>query len=297
MKILLTGGSGLIGRHLIPQLLARGHDIIVSTRHPEAARSRLDARVILWHGFDGQRHLNDIDAVINLAGEAIADKRWTTAQKQRLCHSRWDTTQKLVALFNASTHPPSVLLSGSATGYYGDPGEQVMTEEDLPHHSFTHQLCARWEHLACDAQSDHTRVCLLRTGIVLAADGGALAKMVPLFKRGLGGTVGNGRQYLPWIHIADLVNAILWLLDKPLQGPFNLVSPYPAHNEQFSHALARALNRPLFLRIPALLLRAIMGESAIMVLGGQHALPKRLEASGFHFRWYNLDEALSNVLQ
>ncbi|AOV13317.1 MULTISPECIES: TIGR01777 family oxidoreductase [Klebsiella] len=297
MNVLLTGGTGLIGRHLIPRLLELGHHVTVSTRNPEKAKSRLDSRVTLWRDFEHQANLNGIDAVINLAGEPIADKRWTAEQKQRLCHSRWDTTQKLVTLFNASDTPPSVLISGSAAGYYGDLGEVVVTEEEPPHNEFTHKLCARWEQIACEAQSDRTRVCLLRTGVVLAPRGGILAKMTPAFKLGLGGPIGSGRQYLAWIHIDDMVNGILWLLDNDLRGPFNMVSPYPVRNEQFAHALGHALNRPAIFRVPAAAIRLLMGESSVLVLGGQRALPKRLEAAGFGFRWYDLEEALADVLR
>ena len=251
MNVLLTGGTGLIGRHLIPRLLELGHRVTVSTRSPEKAKNRLDSRVTLWRAFEHQVNLNGFDAVINLAGEPIADKRWTAEQKQRLCHSRWDITQKLVTLINASDAPPAVLISGSAAGYYGDLGEVVVTEEEPPHNEFTHKLCARWEQIACEAQSDRTRVCLLRTGVVLAPRGGILAKMAPAFKLGLGGPIGSGRQYLAWIHIDDMVNGILWLLDNDLRGPFNMVSPYPVRNEQFAHALGHALNRPAIFRVPA----------------------------------------------
>jgi len=296
MKILITGGTGLIGRHLIPRLLELGHHVIVVTRSPEKARQQLDARVELWKGLNERSTLDGIDAVINLAGEPIADKRWTEEQKQRLCNSRWHITQKLVELFAASTQPPAVLISGSAAGYYGDLGEVVVTEEEPPHNEFTHKLCARWEQIACEAQSEHTRVCLLRTGVVLAPKGGILGKMVPPFKLGLGGPIGTGRQYLAWIHIDDMVNGIIWLLDNDLRGPFNMVSPYPVRNEQFAHALGHALHRPAVLRAPATAVRLLMGESSVLVLGGQRALPKRLEESGFGFRWYDLEEALSDVL-
>ncbi|XUA20378.1 TIGR01777 family oxidoreductase [Citrobacter sp. OP27] len=296
MKILITGGTGLIGRHLIPRLLELGHNVIVVTRSPEKARQQLDARVELWKGLNERSTLDGIDAVINLAGEPIADKRWTEEQKQRLCNSRWHITQKLVELFAASTQPPAVLISGSAAGYYGDLGEVVVTEEEPPHNEFTHKLCARWEQIACEAQSEHTRVCLLRTGVVLAPKGGILGKMVPPFKLGLGGPIGTGRQYLAWIHIDDMVNGIIWLLDNDLRGPFNMVSPYPVRNEQFAHALGHALHRPAVLRAPATAVRLLMGESSVLVLGGQRALPKRLEESGFGFRWYDLEEALSDVL-
>lgn len=297
MRVLLTGGTGLIGRHLISRLLTLGHTVCVVTRSPEKARQMLDARVEIWPGLQNVSTLDGVDAVVNLAGEPIADKRWTHAQKQKLCESRWAITQRISELIQASETPPAVLISGSATGYYGDLGEVVVTEEEPPHNEFTHKLCARWEQIASSAQSDRTRVCLLRTGVVLARSGGILSKMVPPFKLGLGGPIGNGRQYLAWIHIDDMVNGILWLLDNDLRGPFNMVSPYPVRNEQFSHALGQALNRPAFLRVPATAIRLLMGESSVLVLGGQRALPKRLEAAGFTFRWYDLDEALANILR
>jgi len=297
MRILITGGTGLIGRHLILRLLDLGHTVTVVTRTPDKAQGVLDARVVLWKGLNDRQNLNDIDAVINLAGEPIADKRWTEAQKQRLCNSRWQITQKLVDLFHASETPPAVLISGSAAGYYGDLGEVVVTEEEPPHNEFTHKLCARWEQIACGAQSDRTRVCLLRTGVVFSPKGGILAKMLPVFRLGLGGPIGSGRQYLAWIHIDDMVNGILWLLDNDLRGPFNMVSPYPVRNEQFAHALGHALHRPAFMRAPATAVRLMMGESAVLVLGGQRALPKRLEDSGFGFRWYDLEEALTDVVR
>ncbi|AUZ67269.1 TIGR01777 family oxidoreductase [Citrobacter amalonaticus] len=297
MKILVTGGTGLIGGHLVPRLQELGHQVTVLTRRRDTAREKLNDRVTLWDTLEDKQNLDGFDAVINLAGEPIADKRWTTEQKDRLCQSRWRITQKLADLINASETPPSVLISGSATGYYGDLGEVVVTEEEPPHNEFTHKLCARWEQIACKAQSDKTRVCLLRTGVVLAPKGGILGKMVPPFRLGLGGPIGNGRQYLAWIHIDDMVNAILWLLDNDLRGPFNMVSPYPVRNEQFAHALGHALQRPAILRVPATVIRLLMGESSVLVLGGQRALPKRLEAAGFPFRWYDLEEALSDVVR
>lgn len=297
MKILITGGTGLIGRHLIPRLLELKHSVTVVTRNPAKAQQLLDARVSLLKGLNELSNLNDVDAVINLAGEPIADKRWSEEQKQRLCNSRWQITQRIADLINASDTPPQVLISGSASGYYGDLGEVVVTEEEPPHNEFTHKLCARWEQIACEAQSDRTRVCLLRTGVVLAPKGGILAKLLPLFRLGLGGPIGDGRQYLAWIHIDDMVNGILWLLDNDLRGPFNMVAPYPVRNEQFAHALGHALHRPAILRVPATVIRLMMGEASVLVLGGQRALPKRLEAAGFAFRWYELEEALGDVVR
>ncbi|MDF7630224.1 TIGR01777 family oxidoreductase [Erwiniaceae bacterium L1_55_4] len=297
MHLLITGGTGLIGRHLIPRLLLLGHQVNVVTRDVAAARDKLDPRVSLWSGINQQTDLDGIDGVINLAGEPIVDKRWTEQQKQRLCESRWQITEQIVSLIHASRNPPHFLISGSATGFYGDTGDLVLTEDDPGHDEFTHALCARWEQLALNAQSDRTRVCLLRTGVVLAEEGGALAKMKLPFKLGVGGPIGSGKQYLPWIHIDDLVNAIIWLIDNnDLSGPFNMVAPYAVRNEQFAATLGHVMHRPAFMRTPASAIKLMMGESAVLVLGGQHVLPKRLEESGFGFRWYDLQEALQDVV-
>lgn len=296
MHLLITGGTGLIGRHLIPRLLQIGHQVSVVTRDVAAARDKLDARVKLWSGINQQTDLNGIDGVINLAGEPIADKRWSASQKQQLCESRWQITEQLVSLIHASSTPPAFLISGSATGFYGDSGEVIVTEEDPGQDEFTHTLCARWEQLALKAESEQTRVCLLRTGVVLAPEGGALEKMKLPFRLGVGGPIGSGKQYLPWIHIDDMSDAIIWLMDHPsLRGPFNMVAPYPVRNEQFAATLGRVMHRPAFMRTPAAAIKLMMGESAVLVLGGQHVLPKRLEASGFTFRWYDLQQALQDV--
>lgn len=297
MHILITGGTGLVGRPLVLRLLQRGYQVSVVTRDVAAARAKLGEQVSLWSGLDQQQHLNGIDAVINLAGEPIAARRWSEAQKTRLCQSRWQITQRLAELIAASSAPPAVLISGSASGFYGNTGDLVVTEDDPGHSEFTHQLCARWEQLALQAQSERTRVCLLRTGVVLSPDGGALEKMQLPFKLGIGGPLGNGKQYMPWIHIEDMLAGILWLLDHAtLQGPFNLVAPYAVRNEQFAAALGKAMHRPAFMRTPATAIRLMMGESAVLVLGGQHLLPQRLEASGFRFHWYDLDQALEDVV-
>ena len=297
MHILITGATGLIGRPLIARLQQAGHQISAVTRNVAAARQQLGEQVNLWSGLDQQRDLNGVDAVINLAGEPIADKRWSEAQKRQLCDSRWLLTERLAALIRASSEPPAVFISGSATGFYGDTGELVLTEEDPGHHEFTHTLCAGWEERALRAASEHTRVCLLRTGVVLAKHGGALSKMKLPFKLGIGGPLGNGKQYMPWIHLDDAISGILWLLDHPdLSGPFNLVAPYAVRNEQFAAALGRAMHRPAFMRTPGAAIKLMMGESSVLVLGGQHVIPQRLEKSGFRFRWFDLDEALANVV-
>ena len=190
-----------------------------------------------------------------------------------------------------------MFISGSAVGYYGDQGQALVPEDEPPNKQFTWQLCARWEALAMSAQSAATRVCLLRTGIVLAEKGGALAKIVLPYRAGLGGPLGDGQQYMPWIHINDMIDGILFLLEhETLSGPFNMVSPYPARNEQFSALLGEVLHRPAFMRAPAPVVRLLMGESAVLVLGGQRAVPRRLEAAGFIFKHQELKETLEDLL-
>lgn len=298
MKILITGATGLIGRRLTERLLGQSHHIMALTRSPSRAAKVLDPQVLLWESLEDKTSLDGFDAVINLAGEPIADKRWTKDQKQKLCDSRWQVTERLTTLINASQKPPSVFISGSAVGYYGDQGQALVPEDEPPNKQFTWQLCARWEALALAAESDRTRVCLLRTGVVLASKGGALAKMVLPFRAGLGGPFGDGQQYMPWIHIDDMVNGIIFLLmHETLNGPFNMVSPYPARNEQFSALLGEVLHRPAFMRVPAGAVRLLMGESAVLVLGGQRAVPRRLEDAGFTFGHQELKEALESILK
>ncbi|CDG20866.1 Epimerase family protein yfcH [Xenorhabdus poinarii G6] len=298
MHIFITGGTGLIGHRLVCQLLSLSHSITILSRSPQKVYSLFSDRVECWTTLNIQQNLNRFDAVINLAGEPIVNKRWTPKQKEILCQSRWQLTEQLSRLIKASESPPSVFISGSAVGYYGDQGQSVVTEHDPPHNEFAHQLCERWEQLALQAQSDKTRVCVLRTGIVLAPEGGALKKMLPLFRLGLGGVIGHGKQYMPWIHIDDIVNGIYYLLVSPeLHGPFNMTSPYPVHNEQFTAALAKVLHRPAFIRIPKFVLKIMMGEAAELVLGGQQAIPKKLEEAGFGFRYFQLEEALQDAIK
>ncbi|MGL5006310.1 MAG: TIGR01777 family oxidoreductase [Plesiomonas sp.] len=296
MNILITGATGLIGRALTKQL-KREHQLTILTRDIDSARSVLGSNMVFWSTLDDRQSLDGIDAVINLAGEPIADKRWSDSHKTLLCHSRWDLTEKLSMLITQSSTPPHTFLSSSAVGFYGRQGDLTIEEDDLPHDEFTHQLCARWEALALQAQSDKTRVCLLRTGIVLDAQGGALAKMLPPYRLGAGGPAGSGTQYMPWIHIDDMVAAIYFLLANPtLQGPFNMTAPYPARNYDFSETLARVLHKPHIMKIPALALNLSMGEMAVLILSGQKAVPAKLEKAGFEFKFTDLQAALADLL-
>lgn len=292
MRVLITGGSGFIGRHLAQALLARGDDVEVITRYPETLQ--LDPRVGAWR--EPEQLTGRIDAVVNLAGAPIA-KRWSSAYRQVLRDSRIRFTATLVEWMGRLEVLPRVLISGSAIGYYGSQGDRELDEQAEPREGFTHQLCADWEREAQAAESLGVRVCTLRTGLVLGADGGALEKMLPPFRLGLGGPIGSGRQWISWIHMADEVGAILHLLDhEQLRGPFNLTAPHPCTNATFSRTLGQVLGRPAFCRVPAPLMRLLLGEASELVLKGQRVMPLRLLESGYAFRYSTLEAALAQVL-
>ena len=298
MKILITGGTGCIGRRLVAHLKV-AHDVVVLTRQGSRAYELLGHDVTLLDNLDRLDHLNDVDIVINLAGEPIAAGRWSESRKQLLCNSRWLLTEQLVDLIKLSSTPPRLLLNASAIGWYGRQGDEPLDERcHHPHDEFTHRLCQRWEQLALQARSAQTRVCIVRIGLVLGTDGGALPRMLPPYRLGLGGPMGPGTQMMSWIHVQDLVRAMLFLLEHDeCEGIFNGTAPQPVSNRLFSQTLARTLHRPHFCMMPAQLLRLLMGEAADLLLTGQHILPARLQEAGFHFTYPALPEALGNLLQ
>ncbi|MGX1925606.1 TIGR01777 family oxidoreductase [Vibrio sp. NH-7] len=301
MKILLTGGTGFIGKELLKHFTT--HDVVLLTRSPQTAKSIVYfadmGNVSYISSLDAYHDLNEFDAVINLAGEPIADKRWSKKQKQEICDSRWTLTEKIVDLIHASTAPPSVFISGSAVGYYGDQQEHPFDEALHVHNdSFPHHVCAKWETIANRARSESTRVCILRTGIVLAPEGGALNKMLLPYKCGLGGPIGSGKQYMPWIHMLDMVRAIVYLLKtEHADGEFNLCAPHPVTNAQFSKTLAKSLKRPHFLFTPKWVLKLAMGESSTLLFDSLRAKPKKLTELGFRFSYSRIEPALKNLLQ
>ena len=243
------------------------------------------------------RLLNEVDAVVNLAGEGIADQRWDAARKEAIRSSRILATRSLVAAIAQVATPPSVFVSGSAVGYYGARGDEIVTEADSPGNDFLAQLCVEWEREA-DQASSNTRVAIIRTGLVLHPDGGPLAQMLFPFRLGVGGPVGSGRQYMSWIHIDDWVDLVLWLIGDPsTRGAFNASSPNPVTSATFAQTLGRVLRRPAILPTPGLALRLLVGEIADSILTGQRAIPARAQESGFRFHYPDLEPALRQVLE
>lgn len=295
MNILITGGSGLIGQALIEHLNAKR--IIVLTRRIELSKKLLPRHIELVTSLN-DINFNDLDVVVNLAGEAIVDKRWTCKQKQIICQSRWQITQDLVDKIQQAIKPPHSFISGSAIGFYGRQGSLPIDESHQNiHNEFSHHVCQKWEAIAQQAQSEDTRVCLIRTGIVLANNGGALQKMLPPFKLGLGGPIASGKQFMSWIHIDDMVAILLaTIYQTELSGPINATAPMPVTNKEFSQTLSAVLSRPCLFKVPAFILRLLLGESADLVLYGQNVLPNKLLHNSFKFQYPTLQIALKQLL-
>ena len=294
MRIVIAGGSGFLGRALQDHLRGLDHSVTVLSRRSQTAHQ------VAWtpNGSTGPwaAALEGSDAVVNLAGEGIADGRWTAARKAALRSSRVLSTRSLVAAMRGLSKPPA-LLNASGIGYYGDRGADLVTEEASAGNDFLARLCVEWEREAEHAAM-LTRVVVLRNGVVLHPSGGALKKMLLPFRLGTGGPLGSGAQYLPWIHLSDWVEMITWLLrQSEAHGPFNVTAPAPATNAQFTRALGRAVNRPAFIPVPGFALRLALGELADTLLTGQRAIPARATEMGFAFRFGEIEPALRDLLQ
>lgn len=295
--ILITGGTGFIGQRLCPALLAKEHTLTVLSRQNEADVKARCGRVHVIHQLQAVRELPHIDAIINLAGEGIAEARWTNARKQVLRDSRITLTRELVDHIMAREQKPEVFISGSAVGYYGSHGGEPLNEDGPVKDEFTHHLCADWEAEAKRAEHWGARVALSRTGVVLGPDGGVLGRMLLPFKLGLGGRLGDGQQYMPWIHREDVVRALIWMLESPqATGAYNVVSPHPVRNVDFTRTLGRALRRPTLLPVPAAVLKTGLGEMSTLLLDGQRAIPEKLHKAGFEFSYPELEQALRDCV-
>jgi uncharacterized protein len=306
MKVIIAGGTGFLGRALAAALAPDAHDLVVLTRGSSSrdqktsiAHGRL--RTVVWSptGEIGPwaSELEGAGAIVNLAGESIAGRRWSAAHKARILDSRVRATRSLAAAIRRASPPPPVFVSGSAVGYYGPLGDEAVTEERPAGADFLASVCVQWEQEAARAGSDRTRVVSVRTGLVLSKDGGALPQMLPPFKFGAGGAVGSGRQYWPWIHHSDWVNLVRWAMTTPaVSGPVNATAPNPVTNKAFAEALGRAMHRPALLPAPAFALRLLLGEMAdALLLSGQRALPAKAERLGFKFRFTHVDAALKEI--
>ena len=295
-SILITGGTGFIGHHFCCAADQLGMQLTVLTRNPEAAALRLPASVRRLQRLSDLEAGYVADIVVNLAGEPLADGRWTQRRKQRFYDSRVNLTDRLYEFFAGREHQPKLVISGSAIGFYG-PGDQPVDENSAGVDGFSHQLCKTWEQSARRFESLGCRVCYLRTGIVLG-EGGALARMLPAFKLALGGPIGTGEQGMSWIHIDDMVAIILYCINNPdVSGPINATAPSPVSNALFSAALGRVLGRPARLPMPALIVKLLFGEMGEeLLLQGQMVLPNKLLAAGFGFSYVDLDRALKNIL-
>jgi hypothetical protein len=303
MHIIVSGGSGFLGHALARTLSADAHTVVLLSRAATTTPAAPGVRCAAWTpdgtAGDWAREIDGADAIVNLAGEPIAGRRWSPAQKRRILDSRILATRSLVRAIRASVSPPSVLISGSAVGYYGSLGDEVVTEQTPAGHDFLAIVCTRWEEEALRAASAATRVVCIRTGLVIEKDGGALKKMLLPFALGAGGKVGSGRQYWPWIHRQDWIDLVRWTLQAPsASGPLNATAPHPVTNAAFARALGRTLHRPAFMPAPAIALRLALGEMAdALLLSSQRAVPARAEALGFTFRYPHLDDALHAIFR
>ncbi len=302
MKVIITGGTGLIGAALASSLAADRHDVIVLSRSPQKATNLPGSvQVVAWDGRSAKgwgRLADGADAMINLAGESIAEGRWTPERKRRIEQSRLEAGQAVVEAIQAATQKPGVLVQSSAVGYYGPGDNREIPEDTPPGNDFLARVCVAWEASTAAVEALGVRRVIIRTGIVLSAAGGALPRLLLPFKLGVGGPLGRGEQPFPWIHLDDEVAAIRFLLEHPTaSGPFNLTAPQSLTNAQFGQVLAKVLRRPALLPTPAFALKLAFGEMASALLEGQQAVPRRLQELGFQFKYPQAAGALENLVK
>jgi uncharacterized protein len=293
MKVAIFGGTGFIGNALVERLLAHGDHVTVVTRDPSAHHStRAGVEYAGW-----LPELGRFDALVNLAGAPIAGKRWSASYKRELAESRVALTRKLVDALAATARKPKVLVNSSAVGYYGDRGEEVLHERSRAGDDFLARLCVDWENAARGAEAHGVRVVLVRTAIVLGPDGGALQPMLPLFKLGLGGPLGSGKAWFPWVQLEDLCAVMLFALDRDdARGPINAAAPESVRQKEFARTLGRVLGRPAFLPAPVLALRIALGEVAHALVASERVEPHVARELGFRFQWPELEPALRRSL-
>jgi uncharacterized protein (TIGR01777 family) len=307
MRVFVTGGTGLVGRRLVRALVERGDQPVVLTRRSSVAQGSLGSKVELIQGDPMQKgawmdKIDDFDAVVHLAGENVFGKRWNAQVKQMLVDSRVLSTRNVATALTRKPRradgQPKALVNASAIGYYGPHGDEELTEESPPGDDFLAHLCVQWEQAAHAVEPAGVRCTILRVGVVLDSEGGALAKMLTPFKMGVGGPIAGGRQFISWIHHADLIGLLLLALDNgQCSGPLNGTAPNPVSNRDFSRALGKALGRPAFMPTPGFGLRVMLGEAAHIINTGQRVLPKKALALGYVYQFPTIDAALADVLR
>lgn len=308
MHTIITGGTGLIGRALVDSLVADGqktggHTVTVLTRSPQKHQGSLPPGVtaVGWDGKSaaGWGHLADgADAIVNLAGEGIADGRWSEERKQRILQSRVDAGKAVVEAVGQAQVKPKVVVQASAVGYYGDGDESPLPESSPPGNDFLGKVCFEWEASSAEVERMGVRRVVIRTGIVLSTKGGAFPKLALPFHFFAGGPIGSGQQYFPWIHIDDQVRAIRFLMEnESASGPYNLAAPNPPTNKEFVQKLGKAMGRPALLPVPSIAFKIIFGEMSTVLLDGQRAVPQALEAAGFGFSYPEATAAARDILQ
>ena len=299
MRVIVTGGTGFIGPKLCERLVSRGHDVIALTRDASRSRDHVHpkVRVVSWaEGAAWEGFVDGAGALVNLAGETIA-QRWTATAKARIASSRLNAAARLKAAAEKAAQKPAVLVNASAVGFYGPRGDEPLDEEAPAGSDFLAKVCVDWETAARSLEPLGTRVAMLRTGVVLGAGGGALAKILPPFKAFAGGPLGSGKQWMSWIHEADLVGMYVWAAENPaVAGPVNATAPNPVTMREFATALGRALHRPSFAKAPAAAIRLALGEMSTVVLDGQRVVPKKALDLGFAFRFTDVLTALKDVV-
>lgn len=296
--ILITGGTGFLGSALTFKWLRENQPVAIFSRSAEKVKRTFGGQVQAITRMDDLPDASSYQAVVNLAGAGIFDQRWNAARKQVLRDSRIDFTRQLAEWIYCSDSPPQVLVSGSAIGFYGDQGDAALTEQSQPRCDFSQQLCADWEQAALRAEASGTRVCLIRTGLVLGPGGGLLKRMLPAFRFGLGGRLGQGGQWMSWVHLQDWMAIVQAMIDDTaMRGAYNATAPNPVTNRAFSASLAAALKRPMLLPMPAFALRLLLGEMSALVLGSQRVIPDRLLNQGYPFQYPELDSALADILR
>ncbi|PIP94159.1 MAG: TIGR01777 family protein [Bdellovibrio sp. CG12_big_fil_rev_8_21_14_0_65_39_13] len=299
MKILITGGTGLVGKSLKKELLKSGHELILMTRNPQQFSQEEKVTYYKWDSINDtfpRDALDGVESIINLMGENLADKRWSDKQKEKLKNSRIIGTNKIVQALNNSDHKLKCFVSASAIGIYPVNNEVTIDEFTKNGEGFLANLCHDWEASASQLKTS-TRKITIRIGVVLARSGGALGKLIPLFKMGLGGPIGNGQQYMSWIHVSDLVSLISKAIDdESFNGVYNGTTPKPVTNLEFTKALAKAVQRPAFLPAPPFMLKLAMGEMSSIILDSQKVISKRLEENHFKFNFPDIDSALKDII-